>query len=227
MVRNIAKRKSLQDHQEDALYREVWEEVRIQKFYAALRSNLRLILAAAVIIISAVVVVQIIRHNNEAKLKTEVLAYESAMAMAAERQFEGAEVLLMRMAEKSSGGMGDLARFRAAQIDLANGRESEGIAKLENLAKNGATKDFKHLAVIKIAATKAKTMDAKAFERMLAPLLTKRSPFYFTAMLMVAMKHAEEGNNAQARSYADKIAGDKNAPGIIAAQAEALSVFLQ
>jgi hypothetical protein len=217
----------MQDHQEDALYREVWEEVRIQRFYQLVRANLRAIIAAAILIISAVVVVQIVRHNNEAKLKTEVLAYESAMAMASERQFEGAEVLLMRMAEKSSGGMGDLARFRAAQIDFMNGREADGIAKLEDLAKHGASKDFKHLALIKIAATKSKTLDAKAFERLLAPLLTKRSPFHYTAMLLVAMKHAEEGNSDAARSYANKIAGDKNAPGVIAAQAEALAVFLQ
>jgi len=220
-------KKTMQDHQEDALYREVWEEVRIQRFYSFMRANIRAIVASIIIVLSAVVVVQIIRHNNAQNLKAEVLAFESAMAMAAERQFDGAEVMLMRVAQKSSGGMGDLARFRAAQIDFAAGREAAGILKLEDLAKNGATRDFKHLALLKVATHRANDMDAKAFERMLAPALTKRSPFYYTALFLVAMKHASEGENDAARMYANKIISDKGAPGIVAAQAEALVVHLQ
>jgi hypothetical protein len=223
----MATRKTIHDHQEDALYREVWEEVRIQHFYDFVRDNIKWIFVAAILIIASAVVVQIIRHSNAETQKSEIVAFESAMAMAAERQIDGAEVLLVRMAENSSGGMGDLALYRAAQIATKAGRESDAIAKLESLAKHGATRDFKHLAVIKVALIKSRDLTAKEFERALVPLMTKRSPFYYTALYLVAMRYAEDGDRAAGRKYATKIIDDKSAPLAIAAQAEALAKYLQ
>lgn len=224
---NNKTKKTLQEHSEDALYREVWEEVRVQRFYDFMRKNIRIIASAAILVLAAVIVIQIVRHNRAENLKSETLAYESAMALASERQMDGAEVLLMRVAENSVGGMGDLAMFRAAQIDMNAGRNDEGIKKLEKLAKDGASRDFKHLALIKIAVSSAKNTDAKNFERTLAPLMTKRSPFYYTALLLVALRYADDGDAEAARNFAGKIVGDKSAPNVIAAQAEALIVYLQ
>jgi hypothetical protein len=220
-------KKTLQEHQEDALYREVWEEVRVQRFYDFIKTNLRMILAVSILIIASVVVFQIVRHNNAEKLKSETLTYESAMAMAGDRQLEGAEVLLNKLANTSSDGMGDLAGFRAAQIDIQQNRKDDAIAKLEKLAKDGSSRDFKHLAIIKLAVLKDDTATAKDFERMMAPVLSKRSPFYFTGLYLVATKYVSEKNYPVARGFLNKIITDKNAPTVIAAQAEALNANIQ
>jgi len=218
MTRNNT-RKTRSDHAEDALYREVWEEVYAQKAYDFARRHARILIAAAtliLLIVAAAVLVQRIKQSNALELADD---YESAMTMNPALAREA----LTRLAKKSGGGMGDLALFRAYKLALANGDRLDAISKLESLAEDGATRDFRDLALIQLAQLKGDAMTGAEFQNMLAPLLTKRSPFYFTGLLLVAQKYLATGNRDDARPFLRKITSDADAPATISATAEMLS----
>ena len=218
MARNKTK-KTYADHAEDALYREVWEEVYAQKLYDFARRNMRLIVAAAAItlaLVAAVITVRQINRSNALELAND---YESAMTMNPSLAREA----LTRLAKKSGGGMGDLALFRAYQLALANKDSADAVAKLELLAETGSTRDFRDLALLQLAQLRGDEMSGADFQKMLAPLLTKRSPFYFMGLLMTAQKYLAEGNRDDARGFLRKITSDNAAPATISGAAQMLS----
>jgi hypothetical protein len=65
-------------------------------------------------------------------------------------------------------------------------------------------------------------MDATAVAEYLAPLNTKNSPFYYTAMLTTAQKYLSVGERESANKWLDKIINDSDAPAIIRSEAESL-----
>jgi len=215
-------KKTLQDHAEDALYMEVTEEVRAQATYDFVKKYARPLIALAVIIVLSVVAYQLIHwHNARAKMASAA-AYESAIMMMESGNPAAANEALVRAAKKSSGGMSDLALLSAAKIDIQTGDAMAGMAKLEQLAKSGATRDFRDLATLNLAVMRADEMSAKDFERFMAPLLSKRSPFYYTGLLLVAKKYLAVDDSGSAQIWLDKIISDSDAPSVVMVQAEML-----
>jgi hypothetical protein len=209
-------KKTIDEHSEDELYREVWEEVHIQKLYDFLRRHFKILIAAAVMAIVAVAAVVMVRHIKRSNALEVANGYESAMDMNPALAREA----LSRLAKTTSGGMGDLALFKAYQLAVANNDRADAAAKLEKLASDGATRDFRDLAVLQLAMMKADGMPADEVQKMMAPLLTKRLPFYFSGMLFVAEKYMAENNPDEARPLLKKITSDAHAPAGIAAAAE-------
>ena len=217
-VKAKAPKKSMEEHSEDALYREVWEEVYAQKVYEFIRRHFKLIIVAAILVILATAGVVAFRHIKRSNALEVAGRFESAMDMNPALAREA----LSRLAKTTSGGMGDLALFRAYQLAWAAEDRADAIAKLEKLANDGATRDFRDLALVQLAKIKGDNMTADEFQKMLAPLLTKRSPFYYTGLLFVAEKYMSEGKTAEAKPFIKKITADETAPASIAAVAEML-----
>ena len=160
--------------------------------------------------------------HNARTLRQSAAAYESAVMMMESGNTAAAREALVRAARQSGGGMADLALFSAAKLDLQTGNIEDGLVRLEQLAKDGNTRDFRDLALINLAVIKATDMTAGQFARHLAPVQTKRSPFYYTGMLLIAQKYLASGDDASARKWLDRITSDKDAPASISAQAEML-----
>jgi hypothetical protein len=156
-----------------------------------------------------------IKHNNRLEIANR---YESAINMAPNLSREA----LSRLAKKTKDGMGDLALFRAYQLAWAAGDRADAMAKLEKLAEGASTRDFRDLAIIQLAQLKSDGMPGDAFQKMLSPLLTKRSPFYFTGLLLAAEKYLAEDNADAARPLLKKISSDRDAPASISGVAEIL-----
>jgi len=214
--------KTPQDHAEDALYREVNEEVQAQQAYEFVKKHARLLVAAAVLAVGTVGVLQLSRVHSARTSQQSAAAYESAIMMMEAGNPVAAREALVRAARRSSGGMADLAMFSAAKIDLQSGNTEAGTAKLEQLVKDGRSRDFRDLALLNLAVMKADGMTPRQFEQYLAPVRTKRSPFYYTGLLLIAKKHLSVSDNASARRWLDKITNDRNAPVSIAAEANML-----
>ena len=211
-----APKKSADQHSEDALYREVWEEVHAQKIVEFMRRRWKIILAAALIVVAIAGAAAFVRHVNHAN-KIEVAGdFESAMNMEPKLSREA----LSRLAAKTGGGMGDLAQFRVYQLAMSANDRAGALSALEKLADAGATRDFRDLAVVQLALLKGDDMEAADFQKHVAPVMPARSPFYYTGLLLAAEKYLAEGKTAEARPMLRKIAGDENAPASIAAQAE-------
>lgn len=210
----------MDEHAEDALYREVWEEVHAQKTYDFVKKNMRLLIIAAILILMVVVGIQIVMKSNHNARARAAAEYETALSITGSP--EAMRRALEKVAENNKGGMADLATFQAAKLELQTGSKDKGIALLEQLAKRGTSRDFRDLAIINLAGLRGDSMKGAEFEKFMAPLQSKRSPFYYSGMLLIAQKYLSEDNAPAANVWLDRIISDPNAPASIAGQAQIL-----
>lgn len=202
------KKKTRADYAEDALYREVWEEVNNEKTTAFIKKYSRYIIAGAlmVLIIATATVIGVRTYR----------AHKLAIAENYELAIQNVDTnMLNAVAANSNGATSDLALFQAYLLD-------GNIEHLENLANDGHARDFRDLARLHIVGLRGDDMTADAVEDYLSPLNTKKSPYYYTSRLMVAQKYLAEGNRENANRWLDVIINDADAPDMISATAQSL-----
>ena len=195
------KKKTHQEHVEDALYREVWEDVNNEKTLKFIKKYYKHILGVAIAILLVAAGFQIIaRHNRAVKIQIAE-TYETALQTMNPQQLADA-------AQNTSGATSDLALFQAYLLD-------KDVNKLETLVKDGNTRDFRDLAKLHIVGVRGDDMSADEVKKYLSDMDSKNSPFYYNATLTVAQKYLAEGNRDIANKYLDKIVNDKDAPASI------------
>ncbi len=201
-------KKSREEYAEDALYREVWEEVNNEKTQRFIKKYYRYIVAGALVILIAATAVQIgVRMHRDAKIATAT-NYETAVEKADANA-------LTAIGNNGGGATADLALFQAYMLD-------KDAAKIEQLAAHGHTRDFRDLARLHVVGLRGDKMSAHDVEKYLSPLNTKSSPYYYMATLTVAQKYLASGDKDTANKWLDKILNDKDAPATISASAAAL-----
>ena len=201
-------KKTREEYAEDALYREVWEEVNNEKTQAFIKKYSRYIIAGAllIMIIATAVVIGVRTHR----------AHKIAIAENYELAVQKLDAnMLASVAENSSGATSDLALFQAYLLD-------NDIEKLEQLANDGYSRDFRDLARLHIVGLRGDEMTAQEIENYLAPLNTKKPPYYYTGRLKVAQQYSSAGDRQNANKWLDVIISDKDAPASISASAQAL-----
>ena len=203
-----APQKTRQEYAEDALYREVWEDVNNEKTLQFVKKYSRHIIGGALAIMIVATGIQIGLRTHRANKIATATAYE----MAIENTDANA---LAALADNSSGATADLALFNAYMID-------QDVAKIEKLATNGNTRDFRDLAKLHVIGIRGDDMSAADVEKYLADLNTKSSPFYYTASLTIAQKYLASGDAENANKWLDKIINDPDAPAVISGNAAAL-----
>lgn len=203
-----APQKTRQEYAEDALYREVWEDVNNEKTLQFVKKYSRHIIGGALAILIVATGIQIGLRTHRANKIATATAYE----MAIENTDANA---LAALADNSSGATADLALFNAYMID-------QDVAKIEKLATNGNTRDFRDLAKLHVIGIRGDEMSAADVEKYLADLNTKSSPFYYTASLTIAQKYLASGDAENANKWLDKIINDPYAPAVISGNAAAL-----
>ncbi len=200
--------KTRAEHAEDALYREVWEEVNNEKTLRFIKKYSKHIVAAALIVLIIATGIQIgVRAHRANKVATAV-AYETAVINVDANA-------LAAMANDASGATADLALFQAYLLD-------GDMKKLEMLATDGDTRDFRDLAKLHIVGLRGGDMSGADVEKYLSDMDTKKSPFYYTAALTIAQKYLSENNVDVANKWLDKIISDPAAPAVISATAQTL-----
>jgi len=201
-------KKTRADYAEDALYREVWEDVNNEKTQQFLKKYWRHIVVAVVAIMIVVCGVQFVKQRRYTAKMAMATVYETAVANAD----AGA---LANLAKNSDGASSDLALFQSYLLD-------KDVQKLETLSQSGHTRDFRDLAKLHLASINGDKMNAVDFEKFLSSMDTKKSPFYYTARLMVAEKYLADGNKDTADVILDAIIKDTDAPKSVAAHAQML-----
>ncbi len=203
-----APQKTRQEYAEDALYREVWEEVNNEK-------TMRFIKKYSNHIIGAILAILIVATGIQIGVRT-YHANKIAMATNYEAAIENVDAnALVSVAENASGATSDLALFQAYLL-------SGDVAQLDKLATDGHTRDFRDLARLHIVGIRGDEMTARNVEKYLSDLNTKNSPFYYTACLTIAQKYLASGDKDSASKWLDKIINDESAPAGISATAQTL-----
>ena len=201
-------KKTREEYAEDALYREVWEDVSNEKTQQFLKKYWRYIVAAVLAIMVIVCAVQLGTRMYWASKIATAQVYETAIANVDANA-------LANLSKDHGGATADLALFQSYLID-------NDINKLEELAENGHTRDFKDLAKLHLVSIKGDKMELDEFVKYLSSMDTKKSPFYYTARLMVAQKYLAGGDKVASDKILDKIINDKDAPASISAIAQTL-----
>lgn len=201
-------KKTREEYAQDALYREVWEEVNNDKTTAFVKKYYRQMLAAALVIMIAVTGIQIGVREYRAHQVARAINYETAV-----ENVDAAA--LAAIGENTSGATADLALFQAYLL-------TGDTEKIEKLARDGDTRDFRDLARLHVIGNRGDEMTGADVEKYLSDLNTKSSPFYYTAMLTIAQKYLAEDNHDAANKWLDKIINDENAPASISGTAQML-----
>lgn len=201
-------KKSRQEAAEDALFREVWEDVNNEKTMKFLKKYYRYIVYGILAILLVAIGIQVTRHQIQSSRKAAANNYEMALYNMDAQALAG-------LGKGTSGATSDLALFQSFMLD-------GDVSKLEYLVKNGSTRDFRDLARIHLAGIQGDDMDAKSFEKFMAPLNTKKSPYYYNSLLLVAQKYLADGDKATANVWLDKIITDKDAPAVFSGTAQTL-----
>lgn len=200
--------KTRAEYAEDALYREVWEDVNNEKTTQFLKKYWRYIVGVALAIMIVVCGVQFVKQRRYAAKMAMATVYETALA-------NTDAVALANLSKNSSGAMADLALFQSYLID-------NDVKKLEDLSQNGHTRDFKDLARLHLATINGDKMGVAEFEKYLSDMNTKKSPFYYTSRLMVAEKYLAAGDKNAADKILDVIIKDPDAPSSVLVHAQML-----
>lgn len=201
-------KKTREEYAEDALYREVWEDVNNEKTQKFIQKYWRYIVSAVIAIMIVVCGVQIgMRMHHSAKIAV-AQNYETAIANFDAKALEN-------IAKNSSGATADLALFQSYLLD-------RNIVKLEELEKHASSRDFKDLAKLHLAAIRGDDMKAEELEKYLSSMNTKKSPFFYNARLLVAEKYLADGNKEKADKILDEIISDEHAPASIVSNAQLL-----
>ena len=140
-------KKTREEYAEDALYREVWEDVNNEKTEQFLKKYWRYIVGAALGVMIIVCGIQIGTRMHYASKMATARAHEEALA----NMDAGA---LAGLSKNTGGATADLALFQSYLID-------KDIKKLEDLANNAHTRDFKDLAIIHLASINGDKMSSE------------------------------------------------------------------
>jgi hypothetical protein len=201
-------KKTREEYAEDALYREVWEDVNNEKTQKFLKKYWRYIVSAILVVMIIVAGIQLGNRMYMAHKIAIAQNYESAIS-----SFDSNA--LANLAKNAGGATADLALFQSYLLD-------KDVSKLEDLAKNADTRDLRDLAKLHLASINGDKMEAAEFEKYLSDLNTKKSPFFYSARLMVAQKYLSKGDTEKANKILDEIIADKDAPATISANAQML-----
>ena len=201
-------KKTREEYAQDALNREVWEEVNNDKTTAFVKKYYRQMLAAALIIMIIVTGIQIGVREYRARQIARAINYETAVENVDAKA-------LAAIGENTSGATADLALFQSYLL-------TGDTEKIEKLARDADTRDFRDLARLHVIGIRGDNMTAHEVEKYLSQLTTKSSPFYYTACLTIAQKYLAEDNHDNANKWLDKIINDKDAPASISATAQML-----
>lgn len=203
-----APKKTRAEHMEDALYREVWEDVNNEKTLQFIKKYSKHIMVVVLLIMIAATSVQLGLRTYRANKIATATAYE----MAIENMDANA---LAALADDTSGATADLALFQSYLLD-------KDVAKLEKLASDGNTRDFRDLARLHIVGIRGDDMSADEMKKFLGDMDDKSSPFYYTTRITLAQKYLASGNKDAADEILDALIGDKNTPSAITATAATL-----
>ena len=186
----------------------MWEEVNNEKTQAFIKKYSRQIIAGVLIVLIATTAIIIGVRTHRANKLAIAENYEMAVQKLDAN-------LLASVAANTNGATADLALFQAYMFD-------NDIEKLERLANDGESRDFRDLARLHIVGLRGDDMTADEVADYLEPLNTKKSPYFYNAQLLVAQKYLADGNRAKANEYLDEIINDADAPAVVSATAQAL-----
>lgn len=188
------------DPTQEALFREVDEDLRHEQMTRLWKAYGSWLIAAAILVVAIVAGYQGWQVWQREARVSEARAFEQAIAGAGDQPLQAAEALAA-MAAGADTGYASVARLDRVSLLLREGRRAEAIEALQALAGDGAADPvMRDLARVLWGLTALEDgTDAAAVTSIVAPLAAPGNAFQASAMEVQALAALRGGDEAEAR----------------------------
>lgn len=192
---------------EDSLMREIEEDLKNEQIKSLWdRYGLVIILIVA-LALTAAVSFETFKSWSNKRAQELSNAYAVAVSLQNQGRLDESLNILQNMAQSNRGIYADVAKLQIANIYFEQGKNTEALALLEQLAHNGKANDqMREIATIKLASY---LLDSKApaeeIRSLLVPLTENDGNWSNISHELLAMLAIREGNMEEARAEYEKI----------------------
>lgn len=213
------------DHLEDALIREVNDDLREEQMKKLWQSYGAYVVAAAVLVVAIVAGYQGWKHYTTTTRLEEGERYTQALSLVRDGDSAGAIQALGQLGQDAASGYGVMAKFRQAALMAESGDIQGAGALYADIARTNASDlSISGLANVLGAMVEigAGGYDPAAMRLRLQPLSGEEHPFRHSARELTALVELEAGNAQGAADILKQLATDNTAPQGIAKRAREL-----
>lgn len=202
------KKKALNDAlREDSLMREIEEDLKNEQIKSLWdRYGLVIILIVA-LALTAAVSFETFKSWSNKRAQELSNAYAVAVSLQNQGRLDESLNILQNIAQSNRGIYADVAKLQVANIYFEQGKNTEALALLEQLAHNDKANDqMREIATVKLASYMLDS-DAPAEEirSLLVPLTENESNWSNISHELLAMLAIRDGNMDEARAEYEKI----------------------
>lgn len=201
-----------QDQAGDLLIQEVDEDLRREQFLNLWKAYGKYAIAAIVAIVLGVAGHQIWQAQKERNFQTQAAAYQAAEALLAAGKSAEALAKLAELSADRQSSFAALAAFRHAQLQVESGDDAGAIKSYDALSQSDAPSTLRDLALLKGAMLSLDKDDPAALAQKLKRLADQANPFHCTAIELLAVLARRRGDQNEAVTYYQQLAGDAAAP---------------
>lgn len=214
-------KKKLQDQfNEDALLREVVEDVKNEELQKLWNKYGLYIIMGIALVLTATISFESIRTWRDKKNQEMSNAYSVAMSLQNQGRLDESMDIYKTLVDKASGMYDDLAKLQIANIYIEQKKLNDAMNVLSSMVESNKTlPQLRNIASIKLASYMLDTNAPKdEIEALLQPLLEDEKGAD-TAHELMAMLYLREKNVDLARAEYQKIASSDDAPETLKARA--------
>lgn len=218
-----------EDAAQDALFREVDEDLRHEQMARVWKKYGGIVVAAALAIVIAVAGYQGWQAWERSTREDAAARFQAAMQALSAGQQETALDQFSQLAEDAGTGYGPVAALRRATLLAEQGDTAGAIAAFRAVAANGsADPAFRNLATV-LAVLHALEGGAESADALIAelqPLTDPANAFRFSALELTALLTLRQGDEARARELYTQLAGEAGAPSGVRTRAQQMVAAL-
>lgn len=196
----------------DALFREVDEELRREQMEKLWKTYGTYILAGAALIIALVGGKQYWDQRTRAAIETAGAQYESAVALLKDGKADDAAKELGALSVTGPKGYATLADLQLAGSHVKAGRTAEALAIFEKLSTTAADPMLANFARLQAAALTVGETSFDDLKTKLADLTADTSPWRSAARELLGTAAFKAGNLDEAKKLFTSIMGDASTP---------------
>ncbi|MEO5373681.1 MAG: tetratricopeptide repeat protein [Alphaproteobacteria bacterium] len=213
------------DPHQDALFREVDEDLRHEQMERLWKKYGNVAIGIAVMIVMIVGGREAWTTWQANRLADEAMRYGTAVAMIDAGVKEPAAQALVTLAEEAGATYRTLATLRRGDFLADVGDRAGAIAAWRMVAADqAADQAYRDAAAVLVAMHGLDDADPRQIETTLMPLTAAGNPYRFTALELSALAAMRAGDDARAREVLTRLADDpETPPGVRARAAEMLS----
>lgn len=201
------------DPQQEALFREVDEDLREEQMRRLWKQYGGFLIAAAVLIVVVVAGYQGWNAWQSSRQTDEAQAYEQALQAVAAGNVDDATAQLNALASDGSTGHAALARLHHAGLLLERGETAEALAAYRALAEDASVDQvMRDTGRVLYGLHGVDSEDPATVQAMIAPLTAPGHAFRHSAREVQALLALRAGNTDEARSLFNELASEALTP---------------